>query len=291
MTDSAPRDRFLHIADLHFWRVERNPLVLLNKRLLGNANVWLKRRHHFHQALAEEHAAYAASLGIRDAILTGDFTSTATPAEFAMARDFVDGLRERGLDPSLMPGNHDVYTFESVRKRRYEAFLGAERPRPGQPLVRRLPGGTPVVMVDTVRPNALSSRGEFPPETEAPLEALLAELPGPIVVAAHYPVLPETGAYRVTPNRALVRAEALRDLLGRSGKRILYIHGHEHRSSFVRDPDHPALLHLSTDCLFRHDEGRQTAGELCEIYVESEAFIVYRHRKWGDWARERLDPR
>jgi len=290
MTEPAARDRFLHIADLHFWRVEWNPLILLNKRLLGNANVWLKRRHHFHQQHSEDHAGYAAGLGIRDAILTGDFTSTATHAEFEMARAFVNGLRQRGLDPSLMPGNHDVYTFESVRKFRYEEYLRDDRPRAGLPTVRTLPGGTAVVMVDTVCPNWLSSRGHFAEATERPLRALLEDLPEPLVVAAHYPVLPKTHAYTVKPSRALARADALRRALGECGKRILYIHGHEHRTSFVQDPDYPTVMHLSTDCLFRHDPARETAGALSEIIVQDDAFIVYRHRKWGDWTRERLEP-
>ena len=34
-----------------------------------------------------------------------------------MGRAFVDGLTRRGLNVHLMPGNHDVYTFESVRAR------------------------------------------------------------------------------------------------------------------------------------------------------------------------------
>jgi len=289
--DPTPKDRLLHIADLHFWRVEWNPLLLMNKRLLGNLNVWLKRRHHFHQQHAEAHAEYAASLGIRDAILTGDFTSTATPSEFAMARAFVEGLRRRGLDPSLMPGNHDVYTFESVRKFRYDEYMGDDRPRAGLPTVRMLSGGTPVVMVDTVCPNWISSRGHFAEASERPLRALLEDLPEPLIVAAHYPVLAKTYAYTVTPNRALARADALRRALGESDKRILYIHGHEHRSSFVHDPDYPALMHLSTDCLFLHDAARETAGAMSEIFVQDGGFIVYRHRKWGDWVRERLEPR
>lgn len=292
MTDHpAARDRLLHIADVHFWQIERNPLRLLNKRALGTINIAWKRRHHFHQHLAHERAEYLAVLGVRDLILTGDFTSTASGAEFARAKAFVDELRAAGLDPSLMPGNHDVYTFESVRAQRYEAFLGSDRPRAGQPLVRRLPGGTPVVMVDTVRPNLLSSRGVFPEATERPLEALLAALPAPMVVAAHYPVLPETDAYRVTRNRALLRADALRRILGESGKRLLYIHGHEHRTSLTRDPSYPNLLHLSTDCLFRHDPARETSGNLSEILVHEDAFMVYRHRYWGHWMRERLMPR
>ena len=291
MTEPDARDRFLHIADLHFWRVEWNPLVLMNKRLLGNANVLLKRRHHFHQQHAGERLAYIAGLGIPDAILTGDFTSTATPAEFELAQGFVEELRRNRLDLSLMPGNHDVYTFESVRRKRYEEYLGNSRPRAGAPLVRRLPGGTPVVMVDTVQANYLSSRGHFPAETEAPLEAMLASLADPLVVAAHYPVLPETYAYRVTPNRALERAEALRRILGESGKRILYIHGHEHRCSFVQDPEYPQLQHLSTDCLFRHDPERETEGEISEIGVHAGGFFVYRHRYWGHWVRESLLPR
>ncbi len=195
---------FLHIADIHFWKVVTNPLHLLNKRVLGNANVWLRRGRQFRLDRAEEHADRAAATGIREAVLTGDFTSTATDAEFAMARAFVDGLRARGMTVHLMPGNHDVYTFESARRFRFERHFHDLLPGGGYPARMTLGGGVPLLLLPTVRPNWLSSRGEVHAEAVSTAEDWLGEAEGPVVAAGHYPLLHTTSAYASGPSHRAV---------------------------------------------------------------------------------------
>ena len=68
----------LHITDLHFWEVVWNPLHLLNKRFLGNINVFMKRRHHFKVDRAGEFGADAAAHGFGT-----DFKTLRLPQVFA----------------------------------------------------------------------------------------------------------------------------------------------------------------------------------------------------------------
>ena len=285
------QDRIVHIADVHFWRVLLNPFQMLNKRALGNFNVWLRRRHEFVQERAEAFSDYVASLGIEQVLLTGDFTSTACDSEFEAAKGFMDGLASRGLQLTLMAGNHDVYTFESVRKRRFEKYFGDHLPAEGHPSSTKLAGGTPLIVVPTVCPNIISSKGRITDAEIQRLEQLLAQCEGPVLVAGHYPFLHETYGYATKPDRRLRNAEALRGALGESQKKILYVSGHVHRFSYVTDGRYPNLRQLTTGAFFRQDHKTGRQGEIAEIHVHKDGYSVFHHTNDGQWHREEAEPR
>lgn len=281
-------DTLLHVADLHFWEVVHNPFQLLNKRLLGNLNVWLRRRHEFAMERADEFADRLAGTGITTALLTGDLTSTSTEREFEMAERFVSGLTRRGLDVMLVPGNHDVYTFGAHRRRRFEHHLGRFLPEAGYPARFTLPGGTSVILVNTVRPNVWSSKGHIGDAHIEKMKALLADASDPVIVAGHYPVLHRTGHYETARSRRLVNADALRKALGQCGRSVLYVCGHVHRFGVAADPVYPALRHLTTGAFFRNNPKAGRQGEFSEIHVAPDGFGIFRHVCEGDWRR--LDP-
>ncbi len=282
------RDKVLHVADLHFWSIIRNPFRLLNKRFLGNINVALRRRHEFPLEQAEPFADHLAETGIAQAILTGDFTSTSTPEEFAMARTFVDGLAHRGLSVTLMPGNHDVYTFEADRRRAFEHCFDDYLPEGGYPAKRTLTGGTDLLVVPTVCANWVSSRGLVSDEAITTVAGLLKEGSGPVIVAAHYPVMRRTYGYHTKSSRALRNADALRQVLGDSDRPILYVAGHVHRFSYTSDPDYENLRHLSTGGFFHHHPAKGCFGEFSEIHVGNEDFTIFRHTHENGWARHAI---
>ncbi len=291
LIDTAVRDTVLHIGDLHFWHFLRNPMRQLNNRFLGNVNVWARRRHEFLMHIAGDNARHAASLGIPQAVLTGDFTSTALDEEYVLAKTFIEDLRAQGFHVHAMPGNHDVYTYESERKKRFQAYLGEDYPTQERPLLRRLDGGTPLILVDTVRPNWVFSRGIMRRENAAAVAGLLETLEEPILVAGHYPVLNETYAYRSNWARRLEHAARLRTVLGESGKHILYLHGHVHRSGLVVDPAYEKLWHLATDCFFRENKRYGSTGEFSEIRVADGTFAITVHRCVEQWSAVSLRPR
>ena len=280
-----PLDTLLHIADLHFWQVVTNPLRLLNKRFLGNLNVWLRRRREFAMDRAGPFADAVAATGIDQVLLTGDFTSTSTDAEFSMAVAFVRGLRERGLTLSLVPGNHDVYTFEAVRKRRFEEYFAEFLAENGYPSRTTLRGGTPLILVPTVCPNLLSARGRVTAEAVEVVAGLLEACGDVAVVAGHYPLLYRTYGYASGRSHRLRNANALRKLLGSCGRRILYLCGHVHRFSYVADADYPSLAHVSTGAFFRRDPKRGRMGEFTEIHVLERGFEVFCHTCEDHWIR------
>jgi len=291
MVDSVePRDRLIHIADLHFWEIVWNPLRLMSKRLIGNFNVVVNRRRRFIMDRAEEHADAVAATGATQVLLTGDFTSTSLDVEFEMARAFVEGLAQRGVHPHVLPGNHDVYTFAAERQRRFEKHFAAFLPEGGYPARVVLPGGTPLLLIPTVQANPLSARGDVKPETLERVRALLDACgEGPVVAASHYPLLPRTAAYVSSFQRQLGRASALRDVLGSARRPLVHVAGHVHRFSYVQDAAFSMLRHLTTGAFFRTGlDGRE--GEFSEIRVTDIGFQVLHHICRAGWARRARQP-
>lgn len=279
-------DSLLHITDLHFWKVVINPLELLNKRFLGNLNVWLRRRREFLFADAESYADALASLEIPRIVATGDFTSTATEDECAMGAAFARRLEALDLQLFVLPGNHDLYTFESVRRRRFARHFGPWLPRDGFPALKELPGGTPLLLVPTTCPNLLSSRGRITDGEVNATVGLLDDGSSAVIVAGHYPLLHKTHAYKAARSRQLRNGEALRRALGELNRPILYVSGHVHRFSYVQDADFPDLTHLSTGAFFRTDPSAGVRGEFSEIHVGESDFTVIRHTLRGEWTSE-----
>jgi hypothetical protein len=142
---------------------------------------------------------------------------------------------------------------------------------------RTLPGGTPLVLVPTVCPNLISSRGRVTEETVRAVAAALNECAGPVIVAGHYPLLVHTPQYDLTHERRLRNAEALRKALGESSRRILYVCGHVHRFSYLRDQQFPSLEHLSTGAFFHQSRYTGCDGEFARIDVLDTGFRVVRH--------------
>lgn len=281
------RDRVLFITDLHFWEVVWNPLALLNKRLLGNANVLLRRRHHFPMAHARPFARHALATGARTILCGGDLTSTATEGEFRRAVEFLRFLESEGAELLLVPGNHDVYTFEALRKQRFERHAAPWLPREGYPARRELPGGTEVLLLSTVCPNLLSSRGRISERAlEAVRELCAAGGDEPLLVVGHYPLLHRTAGYELTPGRRMRGAEALRRALGAARREVLYLAGHVHWFSYTRDPDYANLCQVTGPALFCHWAPAGREGGFVELACRTDGFDVRHHWKEREWTSE-----
>lgn len=286
------KDTLFHITDMHFWKVVLQPWRLMNKRFLGNANVYWRRRHDFHMHRAEEFAQQVLNAGEGDILFGGDFTSTAVDEEFLLARRFVDQFQAAQRRVYVMPGNHDVYTYEAVRNRRFERHFQDLLPEEGYPCRIDLPGGTPLLLAPTVTPNLLSSKGRIRQSEVDAVRRLLEDCPsGPILVAGHYPLLHRTHAYNSPPSRRLRRAAHLQEVLGASGRPILYIAGHVHRFSYVQDPKYPNLRHMTTPAFFHKRRKEPTQGAFSEIQVQNDDFTVYQHVCEAVWRRDLENPR
>jgi Icc-related predicted phosphoesterase len=281
------RDAFIHITDLHFWEIVFNPLRLLGKRAIGNMNVILKRRHDFLMERAEEYVAYVNSLDVEQVIITGDFASTATHNEFKRGVEFIRLLEAGGKKVSVIPGNHDVYTFISVRKKVFESYYSEWMPNQPLPCTQTLPNGTPYVFIPTVCANKLSSKGTISRAEIASTVRQVEALPARGLVIGHYPILNKSLAYKVNKNRQLRNADDLREALGETDKEMLYVCGHVHRFSDEVDSKYSNIRHLTTGAFFRTAPESNSDGDFSVVEIEDDDFQINRHvHRDGSWVSE-----
>jgi 3',5'-cyclic AMP phosphodiesterase CpdA len=155
---------------------------MLNKRVIGAANLALRRGHHF--AAAREKLAALARLADEQAIdlviCTGDYTALGTDVELAAARQAITCLTQRPGGFLTVPGNHDLYLHDVVREGRFERHFGdfltsdlPERCVDGPWPYVRLFDHVAVIGVNSARPNPAPwiSSGAIP---DAQLSALAA---------------------------------------------------------------------------------------------------------------------
>ena len=117
--------RLAHITDIHVAR-PAGLADLFNKRVLGVVNLHLLGRgSHFSQEVQAALPGAVLATCPDQIVCTGDLTSTATEAEFEGARTLLAPLAT--LPFHCIPGNHDVYTQESVG--RYERHFGPKNVR------------------------------------------------------------------------------------------------------------------------------------------------------------------
>jgi 3',5'-cyclic AMP phosphodiesterase CpdA len=118
--------RIAHISDLHVpsrWR--RAPWLYLGKRLIGTLNYKLRRaREHPLETITALVRGLAADASIDHVVVTGDLTNVSLVEEFQAARELLEPLIARGPGfLSVIPGNHDRYTYTSHWRGDFERFF------------------------------------------------------------------------------------------------------------------------------------------------------------------------
>lgn len=254
--------RIAHVTDLH---VEARPELkeLFNKRLLGATNLYLLgRAAHFSREVQE--ALVPAVLATRpDLVLcTGDLTATATEREFTEAAQLLEPIT-RALPFLVIPGNHDVYTEESVGRfgRHFGAWSNGGRLPWVQPV-----GPLDVLAVETCHPSWLSS-GRAGADQLALFDALLAASDRPAVVMLHYPLRGRDGGPYGPRARALDDARAVEDVLARHPRVRCVLHGHEHHGYRTMLGELPIFNPGSSGYAWLPDKGRTAHFNVLDLPV------------------------
>lgn len=265
------QSRILHITDLHFFEPHIPLRRLFNKRLLGYWNAKLNRARKFDFSTAEQFLKFIGKESIDTVIVTGDVTTTADIEEFKKAKQFFETLKQQGVILYLIPGNHDYYTFESVRLHRFEKSLHEFVLSDNYPVRTQLPTGHELILLQSARANLLSSRGILSIEQISQLDKWITELEQPTIIACHYPVLHRTPEYYSSFSRRLINANRLKATLQKTKVPILYLTGHVHRYSYVQDKINPLVTYLCSPPLFYK---AKRGGGFCIIKVSKLGFDV-----------------
>lgn len=242
MADPSRPLRVLHVSDVHVDVPLSSipPTAWIGKRLIGGANLVLRRRRHFLRT-REKLAAldrFRREQEVDLVLCTGDYTVLGTVPELEAARSEIDPLTRAPAGFVTVPGNHDVYVPDAVG--RFEAIfqdlLQTDRPdllADGVwPIVRLVRDEVAVVAVSSARPNPQPwrSSGRIP---AAQIEGLARVLADPAVrerfvfVMTHYAPRLANGQ----PDTRMHGLENADDLLRLCADlpRAAILHGHVHR--------------------------------------------------------------
>ena len=272
--------RILHFSDPHIGI----PLCKIffckwfGKRAIGGANLLAGRRHYFASA-PEKLAALARfkeEQQIELVLCTGDYTALGLEMEYAVARQAVEPLMDAPLGYVNVPGNHDLYTGNVLRKGRFFEFFGDTlttalpeyQVDDVWPLVHFVGKTLAVIAVNSSRPNPLPwrSSGRIP---EPQLKALAAILRDPrlagrfIFIMTHYAPLRADSRLDSQLHGLLNAREFL--AVCATVPRAVILCGHIHHGYHVRTPDGQSIYCAGSISmagresfwLFDYDQDRQ----------------------------------
>ena len=275
--------RIIHLSDIHVWRYVWNPIRLWGKRSVGMASLLAGRAGKFRLERLAAVVERVRGLEPDHLLISGDLTTTALPAEFADASVALAPLLADPAKVTVIPGNHDRYTGNSVRTHQFEKYFGAFAPTPGYPWLRPIGPGTTILGLDPTRSH-LAPTGILPADQLARARSLLADAPEPpgrLIVACHYPLLAPGHYAEELRAKRMLNAPAVVDWLSAAGPH-LFCCGHVHAAWAFRPSTLPNQLCLNSGApLLRDPTGLHPPGFL-EIELHDATVSVLHHAWVGD---------
>lgn len=270
--------KIIHLSDIHFWQIAFSPRDVFSKRIVGTASLLLGRGRRFRLERWNDVITRIQRISPDHVIITGDLTTTASVDEFNAARNGLMPLLIRPGKLTVVPGNHDRYTGEAVRGRRFESAFEEVLPEREFPWIRKLDDETAILGLDATRSD-LTAQGFMPPRQLSAAKALIpsaADRPRRLLVASHYPLTAPPLYYWELVNKRLVNAEELGRWLATIGPH-LYLCGHVHVSWAFQPPDVPNQMCLNSGApLLRDPIGYRPPGFL-EIDLNGDGVQVQHH--------------
>lgn len=223
--------RIAHATDIH-WFVPPKATELAFKRILGTANLYLRgRRHHFSRPIQQALVQHMLGLELDAVMITGDLTSQALDAEFALARADLQPVLD-AIPTFMVPGNHDVYTPSARRTNAMARTFGPWMGDRESGLSRADVGPVTFLGLDPNRPTLIAASGRVPELQLAELASTLADpelASRSVVLAVHYPLLDRRGEVYDSQAHGLLNARSVIEVLDASPVRPRLIAcGHVH---------------------------------------------------------------
>lgn len=254
MTAKLSFYRLMHISDIHIHAIPKNPLTCFNKRFKGVLRQLFLPLGFKTKRIQQYLPDIAQDLNVHGICISGDLTFTSWRQEFATAKQFVEQLHQRVHEVFCLPGNHDVYTVESMKYKTFYQYFPNQQLETNGVSFHALTPRWWLVLMDCSRENGwLEARGTVRSSQLSVIEAFLAALPAEnhVIIANHYPLLNTSKSYR-----HLLHAEQLQELLNKFSQVKLYLHGHDHQASLYRCRDsHPQII-LNSGSVSHKQNGR-----------------------------------
>jgi len=278
--------RIVHLSDVHIWRYEFNPMRLFSKRALGIAELLRGRARRFRLERIDAVVQRAVELEPDHVLITGDLTTTALPTEFRAARLALAPLLADASRATVIPGNHDRYTGNSVRTKQFESYFGEFAPGGGYPWLRPLDAETAILGLDPTRSH-INARGYLPPSQLAAARALVLDpqtRPRRLIVACHYPLAAPPPYVAELAQKRLKNAEEAREWLSGIGPH-LFCCGHVHAAWAFRPTTLPEQLCLNSGApLLRDPTGLHPPGFLEITLVDDNVSVIHHAWTGSEWS-------
>ena len=284
--------RVVHIGDLHFWTLPRNPFVLFNKRTLGVGNLILggryrRFRQEKHPILVQRLTEVSPDLFL----FSGDLSTTAFAAEFKMAASALQPA-VIGKSAFAVPGNHDGYIRRELQARTMKAALEPAIGVIGEHgrIIESIPETLILALNATASNGLLGSHGLITSEhlqiALAMEKVASAASIRQVMVLCHFP--PETPAPLLKHQRGpqLLNAKPLLEIIARLRKPTLWLHGHDHYRWIYGSPSVPNLHYLNGGAPMMRMFGKAPDLGFHEIKFEPGCATVTTHSFDGQqWKR------
>ena len=231
--------RLVLLSDLHLISFRGLRLRdFFTKRSLAILNLKTLRRSAHSMDVARMAIKKAAELNPNHVIFTGDFSNMALASEFETARELLAPL----WDPkrlSVVPGNHDYYTWQSARHGLFESYF--------KELIWGPAGGTVYPGVKTIGPGVVLllfrspmylpgvfSFGRIDRGQLERADAALRTLKPRVTIAAFHHNLHRRGLWVEGTGRMLDRDRLVHTLMDMGVNMVLTGHDHRHREYTIR---------------------------------------------------------
>ncbi len=220
--------RLVLLGDIHNYALGIWPWELLGKTFAGQMNLWLNRRRKFDRTLLAPTVARALACKPDMVVLSGDLTTTARSREFAPVAVALQPLLD-AAPAVLLPGNHDRYTFTSLRRRRIERCFPRCVPEPF-PHARPLIGRWRLLAVDAAVPRLFDSRGRIGNRQLQHARAIIESVQRDdgLLVLCHYPFGKPPSLPPMKAGHRLLDEDAWREAILSCRGRVILVHGHVH---------------------------------------------------------------
>ena len=282
--------RIIHISDLHFWHITLNPIRLAGKRIIGMGNLILNRARKYRMENMPALLERALELRPDHVLITGDLTSTSLEEEFVDVRRALSPLNGNHLSITVIPGNHDRYTWRAARLRLFEKYFGEYVSSDTYPWLKYIGDITAILGLDASRPTIISARGTISLSQIKSARRLLEDSNmgfTRLIVACHYPVVIPDGV-KPDPGHGLQGKEHLHNFLSGLGPH-LYCHGHIHAGWTFIPAILPQVLCINPGAALKRRKRSGVNASFLEILLNGDEVEVWRHAlRRGAWETERL---
>lgn len=275
--------RILHISDLHFWHIPRNPLQWISKRATTYLGILLQTKRKFKEARMKQLLKSIDSLNVSAVVISGDLTSSGTDEEFEMFDLFFQELKKHVEHICLVPGNHDVYIERDRSKGFYkhaakwlpENVVDSLFEKRQASLVM---GHIEYILLDLCQPRPFfHAEGIFSEEQAQTLSETLKEkhLSKERLVVGHYPMHPTQ-----SPSQELIGYKKLENTFRADHSVRAYLHGHTHQQHIIDERFFGLPVSIESGSLSACDK----AGfALLEMHPSSSRIYLYRFDPLHNW--------